>query len=179
MSESDDDDGTVEFFGNKIFFIGNVTQASVQELIMTIYKLKRQYGDSLPIELDISSEGGCLFSGFRAYDAIKEIGNINTIASGLVASAGTLIFMAGAKRFVNPNAFLLIHQLSTLTESSSETKFEDAKSNLKNDKKLMKTLKKIYTEEADIPEERLSAMLQRDTYITARHAIKWAIAEAI
>ncbi len=77
---------------------------------------KTSYGNFTPkpIYLHITTNGGDLMSGFFGYDKIKgSLIKISTIIEGSVASAGSLLSMAGQRRYITPNSHLLIHQLRT------------------------------------------------------------------
>ena len=54
-------------------------------------------------------------SGFAIYDTIKSLKSpVSTVCSGLAASMGSILLSVGAKgrRFVQPNARVMIHQPS-------------------------------------------------------------------
>ena len=70
--------------------------------------------DPIPIYLHINSYGGIIFDALTAIDVIKACKvPVYTIIEGATASAGTLISVVGDKRFIRPNAHMLIHQLSS------------------------------------------------------------------
>lgn len=74
-----------------------------------------------PIYLHITSLGGDMLAGFLAFDYIKNSKiPVYTIAEGYAVSSGANMFMAGHKRFMTENSYLLIHQLS-ITKYSRET----------------------------------------------------------
>lgn len=110
---------------NHIFFKTDVTKESIDKLAQEIdylnYKLaslqrKATLGNFTPkpIYLHITTNGGDLLSGFFAYDKIKASRvPIRTIIEGSVASAGSLMSIAGSRRYMTPNSHLLIHQLRT------------------------------------------------------------------
>jgi ATP-dependent protease ClpP protease subunit len=110
---------------NHIFFKTDVTKESIDRLSQEIDHLnnklsglqrKAVMGTFLPkpIYLHITTNGGDLLSGFFAYDKIKSSKiPIYTVIEGSVASAGSLMSIAGMKRYMTPNSHLLIHQLRT------------------------------------------------------------------
>jgi ATP-dependent Clp protease protease subunit len=67
------------------------------------------------IQLYINSPGGYVTSGMSIYDTIKAISSpVSTICTGFAASMGSILLSAGTKgrRFVMPNARIMIHQPS-------------------------------------------------------------------
>jgi len=178
----EDEEFSVEVCGDSIYFLGTVNPASAHELA----KVVRKCGASQAVtRLFITSEGGCLFSAFKAYDALRAApGVLHTYAQGLVASSAAIIFLAGEKRFVAPHAFLLIHQLSTTGDGNSPAGFAsvtytEARANVKNDQRLMKCMENILRERADIPDEKLERMLEHDRLVDAGRAVRYGIAHEI
>ena len=65
-----------------------------------------------PIKLYITSNGGYVYQVFSIIDTIKSlVVPVHTICKGFVASAGTLLSLAGEKRFITKNSYMLIHEL--------------------------------------------------------------------
>lgn len=65
------------------------------------------------ITISITSEGGNAYSALAYYDLITQASTtkpVITIATGLVASAASLIFMAGTERHMTKNAWLMVHE---------------------------------------------------------------------
>ncbi len=58
----------------------------------------------------------CMYAGFAAMDFIRGLVNtgtqVETIVSGYCASAAVDIFLAGSRRLMGRNSYVLIHQLS-------------------------------------------------------------------
>lgn len=119
------DDTEVFSEKNHIFFKTNVTQESIDKLSHEIDQVnnkinnqaqKTSYGKFTPkpIYLHITTNGGDLLAGFFGYDKIKASRiPIYTVIEGAVASAGSILSIAGNKRYMTPNSHLLIHQLRT------------------------------------------------------------------
>ena len=114
---------------------------------------------SKPIKLYISSHGGSVYQVLGAFDSIRQMKvPVHTICKGFVASAGTILSLAGEKRFILKNSYMLIHQL----RSSMWGKFEELKDDFENCQTLMKHLKKIYLENTNLKEEELDDILKKD-----------------
>ena len=136
--------------GNKIYFYEDIYKETVLPLIKEIqtltYELQLQgskYGFEPHIDLHIYSPGGDAFMGLSIYDFIKKNPvPIHTYIDGNIASAATFMFLAGQKRFMSPNATVLIHQVSTTFWG----KFEDLKDEVKNTTEIMKIVRNLYNE---------------------------------
>ena len=110
---------------NHIYFKTDVSRESIDKLATEIDNInnkmcnmakKTTYGTFTPnpVYLHITTNGGDLLAGFFGYDKIKQSKvPIYTIIEGSVASAGSLLSMAGSTRYMTENSHLLIHQLRT------------------------------------------------------------------
>lgn len=96
-----------------VFLWGQVDDRSARHVVDRL-----MYLDSInhnEIKLYVNSPGGYVTSGFTMYDTIKSIKSpVSTICTGLAASMGSIILSVGEKgrRFIQPNAKVMIHQPS-------------------------------------------------------------------
>lgn len=171
---------------NEIYFNGPINYISMTNLIEELNKLqdkiikeskvlKRKFADMTkdedeskycfvkikykPIKLYISSHGGSIYEVLGAFDSIRNMSvPVHTICKGFVASAGTILSLAGTKRFITQNSYMLIHQL----RSAMWGKYEELNDDFENCKTLMKHLKKIYVENTNLKETELDDILKKD-----------------
>lgn len=125
--------------------------------------------DAPPIYLHLNTYGGSIHAAFSCIDTIQASRvPVYTVVEGFVASAGTLISVCGVKRFIRPNAYMLIHQLrSELWGKMSD--IEDEASNLK---KLTTHLVKIYDEHTQLNKKELKELMNRELEWNADECIK-------
>lgn len=166
--------------GNHIYFRDKVTFETIGKLINLIDEANSLYEENKniscgflipkPIYLHICSPGGVLIAGLMAYDYIRSSNiPIYTVAEGEAVSAGSIMFMAGKKRFMTETGFILIHQLS----GGNYGTFENLKDDFENDSLLMLKIKNIYmknliknkdTKSSLLTEEELEQVLTHDIY---------------
>jgi len=174
-SDGEDDfyfDNDVSCKDNRIFFKTAVTENSVEKLIKILESKVRKYkkvsshkmikcSEPTPLYLHITSYGGSLLAGFRAVDAIKrsEI-PIYTVIDGYAASAATLMSIVGAKRFMTPNSYMLIHQLS----SGAIGKYWEIKDDFANCETWMNDIFELYIENTNLSREELEECLSHDLW---------------
>jgi ATP-dependent Clp endopeptidase proteolytic subunit ClpP len=175
-----DSDKKIERDNNHIYFYSEVDRESIYELIMhikeaeeesiiTSYKLNL---DEIPIYLHISSFGGSVFAAFNAIDIINACKvPVYTIIDGATASAGTLISLAGNKRYIRPNAYMLIHQLS----SGCWGKMSEIEDEFKNLQELMEKIKNFYKDYTNIPKKELNDLLKHDLWLNSEKCIKYGL----
>lgn len=174
----------IEKENNHIYFYAEVNRNNTFELIQHIRKLENENlslahklcCDPIPIYLHINSFGGCVFNAFNAIDIIEACKvPVYTVIEGATASAGTLISVVGEKRFIRPNAHMLIHQLS----SGSWGKMQELEDDFQNSKSLMEKIINIYKEHADIPKKQLKEILKHDLWWDSDTCISYGLVDEI
>jgi len=91
-----------------LFFEQGIDVASMKALRKELATLVEAGVTDITIVL--SSAGGLLFPALNAYSFIRALpATINTHALGLVASAATVLFLAGQRRSTDRNAHFLFH----------------------------------------------------------------------
>lgn len=142
-----------------------------QYSFMTAFQLGLE---SIPIYIHISSQGGYIYNALSVVDAIKRCRvPIYSVVEGSVASAGTFISMVCQKRFICPNAFIMIHQLSGgvgMGEISDE---------FANLIELMELIKQLYTEHTQMSQKVLGRLLKHELYLNAKKALKYGLADEL
>jgi len=175
-----DDDGSellklfkgneIDTEGNHIYFYTDVNQESCLDLNRKLIRLQNtilkqkmdlNLEETPKIYLHINSPGGCLFSGFSTLDVIKYSKvPVVTIIEGMAASAATMMSIVAKERYMTPNSYMLIHQLS----SGLWGKFEEQVDDFRNSSTLMDNIIQLYLEHTNIKEKKLKKMLKRDIY---------------
>lgn len=169
---------------NHIYFYSEVDQYTcldlnrkIVEMNKTLLKFSIDYDTPPPnIYLHINSMGGCLFSAFSTIDTIKNSKvPIISIVEGCAASAATVISMVCHKRYVTPNSFMLIHQLSTGANGT----YENMKDGFLNDTKLMDLLYKLYQSNTSMDMKTIKNVLKRDIWWDANECLKYGLVDSI
>jgi ATP-dependent protease ClpP protease subunit len=169
---------------NHIYFYSEVNRSSVHELIQLIreaeeYCIVTRRATSiknLPIYIHINSFGGCIFSAFNAIDYIEACSvPVYTIIEGATASAGTLISVCGKKRYIRPNAHMLIHQLSSECWGKM-SEIEDEYNNLKH---LMVRIKLHYKKHTSLPDKELRKLLKHDLWLHSDKCIEYGLTDRL
>jgi len=172
---------------NHIYFRSDVNRVSITLLSRFITDINNEYNDlnivckiaklePLPIYLHITSSGGNLLYGLMAYDCIKNSKiPIYTIIEGYAFSAGTIISLAGSKKYATNNSMMLIHQLSTVMMGT----YEQLDDQHYNNKILMNKIKKIYLENTKMKQKEISDLLKKDIYLDTKKCIKLGIVDDV
>lgn len=132
------------------------------------------------ITLLINSPGGSLHDAFALIDVMQ--GSqipIHTVGIGLIASAGLLIFMSGAKghRTLTPNTSILSHQWQGgMIGKSHELLTAQRNFSLMNDK-----VYSLYKKNTSLDAEKINEVLlpPNDVWLSAEEALSYGICDKI
>jgi len=180
----DKDNQKITKVNNHIYFYSEVTRNSIFALTTLIREVEQDNLalantlciDPIPIYLHISSFGGSVFAAFTAIDVIMACQvDIITIIDGASASAGTLMSVVGKKRYIRPNAYMLVHQLS----AGSWGKMSQLEDDFTNNKRLMEQIKTIYKEHSRIPKKELNEILKHDLWWDADTCLKYGLVDEL
>lgn len=174
----------IEIEENSIFFYCPVGEYEALELNRLLRRLdvEMQHLSSrlgcraIPIHLRIHSPGGSLFAGLSIYDTIKSCkSTVHTYVDGSAASAATLLVLAGKKRSMSKNSFMLIHQ----QQLEWAGKLDDFMDEVENQKELTETLTKIYLDETDISEEQLRDIMSHELWLNSKKCLELGLIDSI
>jgi ATP-dependent Clp protease, protease subunit len=130
------------------------------------------------ITIFINSPGGSTSAGFAIYDTMQYIKpDIRTICTGMAASFGAMLLLAGTKgkRCALPNSEIMIHQPLGGVKGQA-TEIEISANRIL---KLKKHINKIISERTGQPEEKVAHDTDRDYFMTAEEAMKYGIIDEI
>jgi ATP-dependent protease ClpP protease subunit len=178
--EEDDKDEYIKTIGTSVYFYTDVTKKNVLKLMERLEEAKNNAIESQfkkrCIYLYINSCGGDAYAGLSAMNMIKNYPcKIITIGDGFVASAATLLFLAGEKRYIVSHTQMLIHQLRT----SFWGKYDELKDEMKNSTGLMESLTKIYINTTSLNEETVNDYLKKEVCFSAEECVTYGFASKI
>ena len=160
---------------NNIYFTGPITEQTI--FAITTNLVAFQYRDFPEINLHLQSPGGALLPTLGLVDLIRTSDiPINTYIEGYVASAGTLISVVGANRFIGKHGAMLIHQVKMGSESG---KYNEIKDFSENADTLMSIIKNIYLEQTNMKEEELDKWLAHDLWMNATTCKKLGLVDIL
>ena len=167
---------------NHIYFYGDVDSDScldlnrqINDLNKELLKYSIEYDAPPPnIFLHINSNGGCLLSAMSTVDTIRNSRvPIVSIVEGSAASAATIISMVCHRRYITPNSFMLIHQLST----GIYGKYEEIKDDFMNDTKFMERLYSLYRSYTKMSDKKIKSILTRDIWWDSDECVKYGLVD--
>jgi ATP-dependent Clp protease protease subunit len=127
-----------------------------------------------PILLVVSSPGGHVESGDMIHDMIKFVrAPVNILGTGWCASAGALIYAAGARerRFALPNTRFLLHE----PRGGVGGQASDVEIQAREIIKMRERLNRIFAEATGQPIDRIKKDTDRDHWMSAREALDYGL----
>ena len=177
----------LEVVDNRIYFYSEVDRETVLDLNKT---LRIRHNSSVteqktmgvenpvPIYLYIQSYGGSIFSGLSAMDEVLSVRQqvpVYTIVDGCCASAATFISIVGTKRYMKPNAMMLIHQLT----SSMWGKYLEFQDEMKNLDMMMEKIRAIYGTYSKVPLGKLDGILKHDLWFDLKTCLRYGLVDEV
>ena len=132
--------------------------------------------EAVPITLYLTTRGGLVHAAFSAVDTIRALKiPVHTVITGYCASAGTLLSLAGVKKSMTPNSFMMIHEI----RSGFWGKYSDARVDHENITKLMDHVIAYYVSRTKLTKERLVEMLRHDTDLNGVEALEYGLIDVV
>lgn len=129
-----------------------------------------------PIHIYVSSPGGSVYDGLAIIDVINAIkAPVHTYALGLAASMGALIFLAGQKRVMMPNAYLMLHQ--PLGGAQGQT--SDIELISKQFSTIKHRINLLISNRSKLKLKEVASLTDRDCYIDAGRAFELGLCDEI
>jgi ATP-dependent Clp protease protease subunit len=173
-----DDQLSVRLQHQRIIVLGQEVDDPVANRISAQLLLLSAEDPHRDISLYINSPGGSVTAGMAIYDTMQLIPNdVSTLAMGLAASMGQFLLTAGTpgKRFVLPNAEVLLHQGSAgFGGSASDIEIQAARLARMNERML-----RITASLTGQPLERVAQDSLRDKWFTAEEACDYGLADSV
>ncbi len=162
----------------RIIFLGEeVTDVSASVVVAQLLFLEAE-DPGKDISLYINSPGGSVTAGMAIYDTMNYIkSDVSTLCVGMAASMGAFLLAGGAKgkRFILPNAEVMIHQPSGGARGQATEIQIVAEKILQTKEKL----NRILADNTGQPYEVVCRDTERDHYMTAEEAVSYGLVDKI
>ena len=163
---------------DRIIFLGEeVTDVSASIIVAQLLFLEAEDPEK-DIHLYINSPGGSVTAGMAIYDTMQYIKpEVSTICVGMAASMGAFLLAAGAKgkRFILPNAEVMIHQ----PLGGMQGQAEDMKIQAEHILKIRDKMNKILAANTGKDLDTIAKDTDRDNYLDAAEAVAYGLADKV
>ena len=131
---------------------------------------------SLPITVRINSLGGSVFDGLAIYNLLRDhVGGVTIRIDGVAASMASVVAMAGTRVIMSESALMMIHNPNSEVagEASDLRNMAGVLDQVKN------SLVAAYQRKTNLPPNRLAAMMDAETWMSAADALELGFIDAI
>ncbi len=163
---------------DRIIFIGDDVNPHTANLIVAQLLFLDNDSSTKDIFLYINSPGGIVYDALAIYDTMKYVkSDIQTVGIGVQASAAAFLLSSGTKgkRFMLPNASVMIHQPS----SGTRGKVTDMEIDLKESLRIKHRLNEIMAKNTGQSVKRIQEDMERDYWMTADEAKKYGLVDDV
>jgi ATP-dependent Clp protease protease subunit len=162
----------------RIIFLNGQVHDGMSSLIVAQLLFLESENPDKDIYMYINSPGGVVTSGLAIYDTMQYIRpDVCTLCVGQAASMGSLLLTAGAKgkRFVLPNARVMIHQPS----GGFQGQATDMEIHVKEILELKSRLNKMYVKHTGKALSVIEKAMERDNFMTAEAAKEFGLVDRV
>lgn len=163
---------------DRIIFLGEEINDDTASLVVAQLLFLESEDPDKDISLYINSPGGSISAGLAIYDTMQYIKpNVSTICVGMAASMAAFLLAAGekGKRYVLPNAEVMIHQPLGGTSGQAE----DIKIHAEHILKIREKMNKILAENTGKDIKTIEKDTDRDNYLSAEEAVSYGLADKV
>ena len=160
-----------------VFIVGPIDDYMANRVVAQLLFLEAENPDK-DINLYINSPGGVITSGLSIYDTMKFIKpDVSTMCIGQAASMGSFLLSAGAKgkRFMLPNARVMIHQPS----GGAQGQATDIEIQAREILYLRERLNRLYADHTGQPVEKIARDVERDYFMSAEQSKAYGLIDQI
>jgi ATP-dependent Clp protease, protease subunit len=162
----------------RIIFLGQEVEDSIANVITAQLLFLDAEDPEKDISLYINSPGGSSYAGMAIYDAMQFVrADVATYAIGMAMSAGAMILCGGAagKRFVLPNAKVMIHQGSGGFRGTPA----DIQIAAREILEMTRRMGEIIARHSGQPIEQVMKDIDRDRFMNPQEAVGYGLADEI
>lgn len=163
---------------DRIIFLGTDVNEHTANLIVAQILFLANEDSTKDIKLYINSPGGSVYDALAIYDTMQFVKNdIQTVGIGVQASAAAFLLSSGTKgkRFLLPNATVMIHQPS----SGTRGKVTDQEIDLRESLRVKKLLENIMAKNTGQKPDKIHVDMERDFWMTADESLKYGLVDKV
>ena len=163
---------------DRIVMVSGPIETNMANTIVAQLLFLESENPNADISLYINSPGGEVYAGLAIMNTMQYIKpNVTTIGMGVVASMASVLLAAGTKgkRFVLPDATVMIHQPSAGTQGM----ITDMEISVREGQRLKKLITQKMAEFTGRKEKEVFDAMERDNWMDAEAAKKFGLIDGI
>ena len=162
----------------RIIFLGGPIDDQVANSVIAQLLFLDHEDAKKDIQIYLNTPGGSVSAGLAIYDTMQHVkAPVSTICVGMAASMGSALLAAGAKgkRFILPNAEVMLHQIMGGVEGQAS----DIEISAKHILKLKDRLNHILAKHTGQKLDKIEKDTDRDYWMTAEEAKQYGLVDEI
>jgi ATP-dependent Clp protease protease subunit len=162
----------------RIVFLGTEVEASSANLVVAQLLFLEAEDPEADIRLYLNSPGGDAYAGMAVYDAMQFVQpDVQTYAIGMAMSAAAMLLAGGAagKRYVLPNAKVMIHQGSGGTRGTPA----DIQIAAREILSLTRRYAEVIAAHSGRDVEQVLSDIDRDRFLAPDEAVEYGLADSV
>ena len=163
---------------DRIIFLGDEVNDDTASIVVAQLLFLEAEDPEKDIHLYINSPGGSVTAGMAIYDTMHYIKcDVSTVCIGMAASMGAFLLAGGqkGKRYILPNAEVMIHQ----PLGGAKGQASDIEIAAKNIIRTKEKLNKILAENTGKSYEQMCKDTDRDNWMTAQEAVEYGLVDSV
>lgn len=163
---------------DRIIFLGDDVNPHTANLITAQLLFLDNESTTKDIYMYINSPGGSVYDALAIYDTMQYVSaDVQTVGIGVQASAAAFLLSSGTKgkRFLLPNASVMIHQPS----SGTRGKVTDQEIDLRESLRVKRLLEEIMAKNTGQKLAQIHQDMERDKWMTAAEAKTYGIVDRV
>ncbi|HVU59780.1 MAG TPA: ATP-dependent Clp protease proteolytic subunit [Candidatus Saccharimonadales bacterium] len=163
---------------DRIIFLGQDVNEATANLVVAQLLFLNAEDPKKDIFFYINSPGGSVYDALAIYDTMQYVSNdVQTFGIGVQASAAAILLSSGTKgkRFLLPNATVMIHQPS----SGTRGKVTDMEIDLRESLRIKQRINEIMSANTGQTVEKVKSDMERDYWMTADEAKKYGLVDEV
>ncbi|NQT50737.1 ATP-dependent Clp protease proteolytic subunit [bacterium] len=163
---------------DRIIFIGTQIDDYVASLVIAQILFLSNEKRGQDINIYVNSPGGYVHSGLAIYDTMRFVPcDVSTTCIGMAASMGAVLLAAGTpgKRFILPNARVMIHQPAGGMQGTASDIEIHAEEMVKTKKQIIEILAEATGQKV----EQVESDIERDKFLSAQEALEYGLVDEL
>lgn len=178
-----DDDTNIKLEGTTLYFYDEINEKTSLQFITLLQQAERaalhstiDNGTEPIVTLYVNSPGGSIFDVWSMIDAVQNCRvHVRSIVTGYAASAGALLALSADSRYIMPNAYMLIHSVSTGFWGDHE----DLEDEVRIMRMLRQQMRKYVTKHTNLSKQTIKEYMKRNWWLDAKTALKDGFVEGV
>ena len=163
---------------DRIIFLGDEVNDDTASIVVAQLLFLEAEDPNKDIHMYINSPGGSVTAGMAIYDTMHYIKcDVSTVCIGMAASMGAFLLAGGqkGKRYILPNAEVMIHQ----PLGGAKGQASDIEIAAKNIIRTKEKLNKILAENTGKSYEQMCKDTDRDNWMSAKEAVEYGLVDSV